>query len=296
MTRGAERVAFGLACLVAVTGVAFTQPRLAAHFRTASNEDTVYALPPPEQLEVFTLGYRDAFADYLFGSTLVEAGIHFSEKRHFPALERYLNAIVALDPYYRDVYYYADALLTLSTVVVDKANYRAARDLEEKGAPLFSHDEMLWRSAGEFLAYLAPPHLPPNEDPDEWRTAGARMLEHACVLASDGASAGDCFSAATILSKGGELDASIAALERVVRMTQDPEVREEAEARLGRLLGLRLAEEYSASREREESRYRRELPFVPRELFELLPRDVDYRDCAGLAREAARCTRFPRDE
>lgn len=296
MSRRGESVGVGLSILVAGIAIAVTRPKLAIHFRTASNEDTVYALPPPEQLAIFTLGYTDAAADYLFGNTLVQAGIHFSEKRPFPALSRYLNAIVALDPYYRDVYYYADALLTLSTVVPDKANYRAARDLQQKGAALFPHDDVLWRSVGEFLAYLAPPHLPPEEDPEEWRAAGARMLEHACVVGKSAGASDDCFSASTILSKSGELDASIAALERVVRMAQDPDVREEAEARLARLVGLRMAEEYGEARAREEARHRRELPFVSQELFELLPRRVDLAACAGRGGEEGSCALFPRDD
>src|SRR5688572_1007500 len=212
------------------------KPLVRDHQKTSTLSD-VYALPNPEHLKLFSLGYRSALADLLFGRTLVAAGMHFSEKKVFEHLDGYLYAIVALEPRYRDVYYYADSLLTLSTVRMPARNYRIARDLQERGRRLFPDDAQLWISSGQFMTYLAVQWLPPEEDADEWRGAGAKVLQHACDIWPYQELPSSCLGVTSVLSRLGEREATIRSLERLIAVADDPMVRAEASRRIEALLG-----------------------------------------------------------
>ena len=50
-----------------------------------------------------TLGYTAAAVDLLWAKVLVEYGIHHAEKRPFADLEAYLDAILTLEPTYKNV-------------------------------------------------------------------------------------------------------------------------------------------------------------------------------------------------
>lgn len=283
-----RRSGAGSAAWVLILGcavvVGLVRPRAVQLHQDLGKSPEVYKLPAVEHLQLMSLGYRSALADLLFGSTLVTAGIHFAERRIFEYLDHYLEAIVALEPEYRDAYYYADSLLTLSTVEMPKRNYRIARDFQEKGRRLFPDDAMLWMSSGQFVAYLAPPHLPPEEDPNEWRRYGAQVLDQGCSLWPDQTDLPyTCLSAATILSREGEMEASIESLRRLVAIADDPQVRQEAEARLTNLLSVQQAEEVRRRGQLLGELQGADLPFVSRTLYQLLGPPSQVKDCVERA-------------
>ena len=72
-----------------------------------------YYLPPPKYLQVVSLGYREAAADLVWIATIQHAADRrLYSGRRFPWLERYLDAVLALNPYLPKVYLWADATLT----------------------------------------------------------------------------------------------------------------------------------------------------------------------------------------
>src|SRR5437660_1703747 len=81
-----------------------------AHHDTKARED-VYLFPPPNQLRAVTLGYRAAATDLIWAKLLVEYGMHWQEKRDFPDLDRYVDAILALEPDFQPLYLTVDTLL-----------------------------------------------------------------------------------------------------------------------------------------------------------------------------------------
>jgi tetratricopeptide (TPR) repeat protein len=271
-------VAIGLASL------AFSvRTPLAADYAKVNTFAHIYALPDTEQLKVFSLGYRAALADLLFSDTLVRAGMYFKEKVVFRNVGAYLNAITELEPRYRDVYIYGDALLTLSTVVMPTENYRQARDLLEKGLKVFPDDIELWSSTGRFFAFIAVQHLPEEEDTDEWKARGAEILEHACYLGI-GLEEGfppECLSSSRLLEKVGRTQASIANLRRVLAINDDPNVRAQAYAKLKRLLGKEAQlNELNQEKARLELRLF-DISFVPETIYELLGPAPQLSRCAG---------------
>lgn len=273
--------------------VSWARPLVAASYtRVASSSDS-YALPAPSQLIVFSLGYRSALADLLFGRTLVASGIHFSSKRVFESLDSYLDAVATLDPLYRDVYYYADPLLTLSSVEMPKRNYRIARDFQERGRKLFPDDAELWMSSGLFMAYLAPQHLPEGESVDEWKVAGAHLIEHACnVWPDQHALPAACISVATLLSRAGEVAASEGALRRLIAITDDPQVKSQAIARLTALLGAARAEEMRKTLGALGLLHAHDLPLSSRAAYQMMGPPSEFARCSGelFAEQSVSCT------
>lgn len=272
-----------LAALASVGVIAAVQPGLSEEFAQLDRESSIYALPEPEQLAVFTLGYRAAAADLLFGTTLVEAGIHFAEHRVFEDLDKYLWAIVSLDPKFYDVYQFADSLLTLSTVEMPPENFVKARRLIEKGLENFPDEPQLWLSSGQFLAYMAPPRLPETEDKNEWRAAGARVIHHACEIWPKGTPLPlGCVSSSRYLSENGEREAEIRALERMLAVSDDPKVRAQAMARLAQVSNAREARKRHERLDALAAEQRADLPGLSESRYQLLSPPVNVAKCAGL--------------
>jgi hypothetical protein len=271
------------ACLLALAavGVSVARAPLVSGHQKTNTLSAVYALPNPEHLKIFSLGYRSALADLLYGRTLVAAGMHFSERKVFEHLDGYLHAIVALEPRYRDVYYYADSLLTLSTIQLPPENYRIARDLQERGRRLFPDDAQLWISSGQFMTYLAVQWLPPSEDRDEWRRAGAAVLQHACDIWPYQELPTSCLGVTSVLSRLGEREATIRSLERLIAVADDPAVRAEATRRIDRLLGEQAREQFHRNVQQTEELRARDLPLLSRTEYQLVGPPWDPASCLG---------------
>lgn len=267
---------------LSVAGISTARPLLVQDYQKTSTLTDIYALPDPEHLKLFSLGYRSALADLLFGRTLVAAGMHFSEKKVFEHLDGYLHAIVALEPRYRDVYYYADSLLTLSTVRMPPRNYRIARDLQARGRRLFPDDAQLWISSGQFMTYLAVQWLPAGEDPDEWRRAGAEVLQHACDIWPYQELPASCLGVTSVLSRLGEREATIRSLERLVAVTDDPAVRSEAARRIEGLLGEQAREQFHRRVQKTEELRARDLPLLSRTEYQLVGPPWDPAHCLAV--------------
>lgn len=271
-----------LVALVGAAGVAVTQPRAKAEYAELGETTDVFALPSGEHLMLMSLGYRSALADLLFGHTLVDAGIHFTQHTAFEHLDRRLDAIVTLEPRFRDVYMYADVLLTLSTAKVPAQNYRIARDLLERGNRAFPDDGPLWVNAGEFLLYLAPGHLPPNENVDEWKLAGAEMIAHGCAAWPPGGGIPrGCLIASNSLDRAGQVDAAVNLLQRMLALSDDPESRAQAENQLNELLGYRRAEEMREAARKFVSLQSSDLPLASRAAYQMMSPPFDAARCLG---------------
>lgn len=267
---------------LSVFGIGAAHAPLVESHQRVSTLEAIYALPNPEHLKLFSLGYRAALADLLFGRTLVAAGMHFSEKKVFEHLDGYLYAIVALEPRYRDVYYYADSLLTLSTVRMPAQNYRTARDLQERGRRLFPDDAQLWISSGQFMTYLAVQWLPEGEDPNEWKRTGAQVIQHACDIWPYQELPSSCLGVTSVLSRLGEREATIRSLERLIAVSDDPAVRSEATRRIEGLLGEQAREQFHRSVQQTEELRARDLPLLSRAEYQLIGPPWDPTRCSGL--------------
>lgn len=269
--------------LSAALGVAYSQQSVASKYAVLGKESDTYAIPQADHLVVFSLGYRSALADLLFGRTMVDVGIHFVERRVFEQLGAYLYAIIALDPKYRDLYHYADTMLNLSTVEMPIENLRIARDIQERGLKEYPDDAELWMSAGMFVAYVAPQRLGDNEDKSEWKAAGATMIQRACdIWPKNETTPPACFTSVRLFEKVGQNEAAIASTERLLALTDDPETRAKAMAYLSGLMGQREARKREQLANKMSDLQARDLPGVSRTEYQLMLPRTNVRDCAGI--------------
>lgn len=284
------------AVVAAVAVIGVVQPRVASNFENAVISSDVYALPSPEQTLLISLGHRAALADVLYAAVRVSYGRHTSQRRRFEFVENYLDTITTLDPHFVAPYLFADTFLTLQQGATVE-DYRAARRLLLRGTAALPYHQLLWSTAGQFMAYLAPSRLDSDEERQEWRLEGARLLAHACSLASDNENIPyHCISAAGILGRAGEREAQIRMLQRTIDVTDDPEIRRLAQLTLDKHVN---DDRVARKKRRNEALYhawRSDLPFVSPEMMLLVGPRTDVFGCAGKsAHGRAECASSWRD-
>jgi len=270
--------------LVAASTLALGHSSLVqAHGRTRAGRD-VYALAPPQQVVVASLGYRAALADLIFAHVQVSAGEHLLEKRLFEFAAQYLQTVNELDPKFRDGYRFADAIITLQTAKVPPEKYAEARAILERGTRELPYDQELWSSAGQFLAYLAPAVLTSEQEKREWQQEGARYLARACeLIGSNEVIPYHCYTAASLFSKAGNVAASLSLLERMRLLVDDPELQQLIDFKLRSLAGSEVQHAAQERAERFERLWRSDLPFVSRIAESALGPRFDPFACARLA-------------
>jgi tetratricopeptide (TPR) repeat protein len=277
-------VPWAVAAAAALT-IGRVRPALAERFHELRVTSDTYALPPSDQIVAASLGYRAALADLIYGHVLVSYGLHFQEKRRFEFVGEYLDAINALDPRFRDPYRFADTLLVLAPVAPRLQEYQKARAILERGLRELPYDTELWLTAGQYMSYLAPPFL---EDPamkKEWRARGAQVLARACELASNNENVPyHCITAAKMLKNAGAREAAIESLQRMIAVSDDPEIEKLALAYLEKHLGEREREIAEGRKRAFEKAWKADQPFVSKDAMLLLGPRVDTAACAGVGK------------
>lgn len=282
---------------LAIAGIQLSRDALAGRYGRLKETSDVYALPPPEQLLVLTLGYRAAIADLIYAHVLVGYGLHFQERRRFEYVGQYLDAVTTLDPKFAQPYLYADTLLTLQPKPPLQADYRKARELLLKGTRELPFHQRLWFTAGQYLAYLAPPHIIDEQEREQLRTEGAKILSRACELATDNAAIPHhCLAAAGLLNRAGEREALIQMLTRTLAVNDDEQLRMRALAALRKWVGEQQEENYSRRLEAFQKEWRSDLPYVSKEQLLLMGPNVPVNECVGVSGiERAECRATWRD-
>jgi hypothetical protein len=269
--------------LLGIAVIVVSRPSLLGRHATSPTGDEVSLLLSPEHTVVFSLGHREALADYLFTTLLVKYGTSFEEKLRLEATYKYLDTITTLAPGYERPYLYADTLLTMRPSPPVLEDYLGARRIQERGLEHLPYLTELWSVAGQFAAYLAPPYLP-EQYRAEFKAAGARDLARACELASNNANIPyHCLAAARLLNKSGQREAMVRMLSSTLAVNDDPDIRRRA---------LAYLEQASSDRERERFLRRSDalsavwaatLPHASRNMLSLLGPGPEVWRCAGVA-------------
>lgn len=218
-----SRVAIAIAAAAAI-GVAFVQPHLASESKVVKQRDDAFALPPPDQLRVMTLGYKNAAADLLWAKLIVEWGMHHQEKRPFPDVTRFIDGILAVEPDFPPLYEFVDTLLMYGPTLATEEDARTTRRYLEYGTKVRPYDHEIWLHYGQFLAFLAPTFLKDKAEIERWRSDGAFALMRAVELGSD---PDRSLAAYSILknSRDKTRKALLAHYERAYALTDDPDTR-----------------------------------------------------------------------
>jgi len=265
--------------------VAWQRPRLATEYAKVHDAADAYLLPPVDQAYAASLGYRAALADLIFGHVLVSYGLHFQDKRLFLHVGDYLDLINRLDPKFREPYWFADTLLTLQPQAPPLEFYRKARRIQERGLKELPHDQALWSAAGQFMAYLAPSQLTDPEEKAEYKRIGATYLMRACnLIGSNDSIPYHCVTAANLLNDQGNREAVQQFLERLVTMTDNPEIQDIALGFLRRSVGEQAQAFAKQRQEKFHAKWQADLALAPRVEIGALGPGFDAARCAGPAR------------
>lgn len=261
-----------------VAGVAAIQPGLASEIHAAKARDDVYLFPPPAELRIATLGYRAAFVDILWADLRVQYGMHFAEKRPFPDVTHYLDALLELEPDYAPVFKYADTMICYHAGESGPQEALDTRAYLEKGIAARPADHEVWLHYGQFLAFMAGSYLTDKSEIERWRVDGAKALERAVELGDD---PDRSLAAANLLSEHGKRDAAVHALERAYALTDDPHTREGIVQRLAALHADDVSDRAQEDVAFIENRWRKRWPFVSRAEALLIGPGRDPLVCAG---------------
>jgi hypothetical protein len=151
-----------------------------------------------------------------------------------------------------------------------------------RGLEMNPHDTELWLTTGQYLAYLAPPHLSDQNKKREWRLEGAKILSRACELASRNENIPyNCIVAAGLLHEAGEREAAIESLRRLIAVSEDPEIQRLALGYLAKHLDEREKQRAEARREQFKTAWHADLPFVTKDLLLVVGPRFDPARCAG---------------
>jgi len=285
--------------LVALVGTAIVlissvRRTLFEQHRAIKNEHDVYFLPPPEQVEVMSLGYKAAVADALWAHVLVSQGLHTFEKRRFENLTRLYDTINELAPTWRAPYLLADALITFQTATTPLEEVIKAREILERGAKFRPYDGEIWLNLGQFVSFVAPASYIEDHDPEmaeRWRREGVAYLARAAELGADDSNISwQALGGANILLRAGERDAAIRFLKRTYAVTDDQELKQDIRKRLEHLLADRDFDRYRHREEAFQERFRSALPFLNRDQALVMGPPPRPAACAGGSDDAGCAT------
>jgi hypothetical protein len=263
--------------------VASTRGPLLQSYQQPTGHEQVSLLLSPKYSVLFSLGHKEALADYLFANLLVHYGLSFREKARYEATYRYLDTITTLAPSFVRPYLYADTLLTMRPTPAVLEDYLDTRRLHERGEEALPSHQELWLVAGQFSAYLAPQRVP-EPYAKEFRLKGARDLARTCELASNNANLPyGCIAAARLLNREGQREAMIRMLSRTLAVNDDPEIRRMALGYLENAVNERERDRYARRGQALEAVWRRQMPQVSRIMMSLLGPGPEVWKCAGLS-------------
>jgi tetratricopeptide (TPR) repeat protein len=230
--------------------------------------EATYRIPPPGWLVVLSLGHREALADLLWTQVLIYFGeehVHQGDLRH---IYRYIDAMLALDPYFRAAYDFGGDAPVYRIGEVTVEDIRRAIAYLERGVRIFPDDGDLAWELGSRLNYELAPRI---EDPVEKAAIKRRGLANIQAASRLGALP-DWYvlASASQLERLGEIEQAVQHLEEMYASIEDAGVRERIEERLGQLKNEALAEGLARTVEALETERRGTMPYVDPPLFLLL--------------------------
>ncbi len=266
---------FGIIVLIAaLAGVWSLRGRaMDRYLRTQTYED-IYYLPPPEWLQVMSLGYGRALADLIWLRALIYFGDEFIHEGEVKHVHSYGESMLKLDPDFRRVYRWVGVAGVYTPKGSSRELVEQAVDVLRRGVDRFPDDGQLAWDAGATIAYELLPLLPADDPRRE--TLAAESTEYMMSAARLGAGPEWLvITNATALRKLGEKDREVRHLEEMYALVRDPAVKAEIEARLSQLRDEAYAEAFRRANEEFERRRQEEFPYMPSSLYFFVADPID---------------------
>lgn len=259
--------------LLATLALASDSLRASAHERYLSGQryEDAYYLPPPEWLRVFSAGFDEALADFVWMKALVNFGDELQHQGQAEHVFDYTEAMLALDPHFRAAYLWIGTAGLYRLGAVTPADVERSVAIMQRGARVFPEDGELAWSIGAALTFELVPLLESREEQDRARERGLPYLMQAVRLHA--APEWAALTNASMLARLGRTEQAARHLEEMYLSVDDPDERARLADRIRQLRASADAEAFVAAMEELERRRREELPYVPAGLYlELGPR------------------------
>ncbi len=259
--------ATALAVLIgALTGIWALRGRAMDHYLGTQAYEDIYYLPPPQWLEVMSLGYRRALADLIWLRALIYFGDEFENRGAVKHVFNYGDSMLELDPDFERVYRWVGVAGVYTPEGSPVEYLERAVDVLRLGTQRFPDNGTLAWDTGATIAYELLPRLPkdyPNREQlqleaNEHMMAAARLGEGPEWLV---------LTNATLLSKLGHSEREQRHLEEMYTIVRDPDVKAQIERRLSRLRDEAYAEAFRSVNEEFQERRLREFPYMPSSLY-----------------------------
>jgi hypothetical protein len=255
-----------LALLAAVAGVGSLRSRSMDHYLDTQTYEDIYYLPPPEWLEVMSLGYRRALADLIWLRALIYFGDEFIHEGAVKHVHNYGESMLKLDPDFRRVYRWIGVAGVYTPKGSPPEFIERAVEVLRRGVERFPNDGELAWDTGATIVYELLPNMP-KDDPDRQRLE-AEGNEHLLAAARLGAGPDWLvITNATSLRRLGEKERELRHLEEMYALVRDPAVKAEIEARLSQLRDEAYAEAFRRANQEFEERRERDFPYLPPTLY-----------------------------
>lgn len=259
--------ATALAVLIAsAVGVWALRGRAMEHYLGTQRYEDIYYLPPPQWLQVMSLGYRRALADLIWLRALIYFGDEFENRGAVKHVFNYGDSMLALDPDFERVYRWVGVAAVYTPEGSPIEYLERAIAVLRQGTQRFPDDGELAWDAGATIAYELLPRLPkdhPNREQlqleaNEHMMMAARLGEGPEWLV---------LTNATLLSKLGQSEREQRHLEEMYAIVRDPAVKAQIELRLSRLRDEAYAEAFRNANAEFEERRQQEFPYMPSPLY-----------------------------
>jgi tetratricopeptide (TPR) repeat protein len=235
------------------------------HFLSTQRYEDVYYLPPPGWLKLFSLGYREALAGYVWMRTLIYFGDEMVHRGKTKYLYTYADAMLELDPFFAKAYRW------IATTGAYRAYGNGLPDIKrsiqylERAARIFPDDgEIAWDLASFYL-YELKPHL---KDKKEREAANRKGLEHLQVAVLRGAGPPWlALNTASQLEEMGQREQQIAFLQEAYGQVSSDDVRLRIEQELAHLQSASFAEAFTREQAQAEAARKRDYPYLDMDLF-----------------------------
>ena len=276
--------ALGLVLLVSLAALGARNARGhgEGHYLATRHYEDLYYLPPPEWLQVVSLGQREALAGLIWLQALVYFGEDVGHGGSVAHLYDYADAMLALDPQFKKVYRWVASGAIYRPGFVKLEHALTAIAYLERAVRLWPDDgELAWDLGANYVYEL----VPLLSSSKEKATARMRGVEHLRVAALRGfGPAWLAISTASEFDRLGRTEQLIRYLEELYPLVSDPQVKGEIERRLAKLRSEAYAEALRRTAIELEQAHQRDFPYLDPSLYLLVGPRPPFDGDAFLAR------------
>ena len=237
-----------------------------AHYLGTQTYEDIYYLPPPDWLQVMSLGYRRALADLIWLRALIYFGDEFENKGAVKHVFDYGDSMLALDPDFQRVYRWVGVAGVYTPTGSPREYIERSVDVLRQGAERFPNDgELAWDTGATIVYELLPALSKAHPDRERLKAEGNDYMVAAARLGAGPAWL--VLTNATALRKLGEKERELRHLEEMYALVRDPKVKAQIETRLSQLRDQAYTEAFRSANEEFEQRRLQDFPYMPSTLY-----------------------------